>query len=119
MAKLDQIADPELRAAAQGAHAALRGGDPAGAVRICAATYERYLRAHPSLLAFVKQGRRLSPSNWPRLGTRLTLEPGRVPEITVERDRFAFSEAATIYEFTVDSIVAGQAFVTGAPDTAE
>ncbi len=116
MAKLDQIADPELRAAAQSAHAALRGGDATSAVRTCAAAYERYLRAHPALLAFVKQGRRLSPSNWPRLGTRLTLEPGRAPEITVERDRFAFSEAATIYEFTVDSIVAGQVFTADRAD---
>jgi hypothetical protein len=64
----------------------------------------------------VQQGRRLSPANWPRLGTRLTLEPGKPPAITVERDRFAFSEAATIYEFTVDSIVAGQAFTA---DSAE
>ena len=61
-------------------------------------------------MAFVKGGGRLSPNNWPRLGTRLILESDRPPEITVERERFAFSEAATVYEFTVDSIVAGQAF---------
>ena len=62
----------------------------------------------PALLDFVKRGGRLSPANWPRLGTRIVLEPGKLPENTLERERFAFSEAATVYEFTVDSIVAGQ-----------
>lgn len=122
MAKIDQIADPELRAAAERARAALRAGDPAAAIRACTAAYEQYLRAHPALPAFVKRGGRLSPANWPRLGTRLILEPGQLPEIVVERERFAFSEAATIYEFAVDSIVAGQSFTgdtAAESDTAE
>lgn len=110
MANLSGVADPDLHGELEQARAALRAGDFAGAIRTCAAAYQRFLRAHPALLDFVKRGGRLSPMNWPRLGTRIVLEPSKLPEITLERERFAFSEAATVYEFTVDSIVAGQAW---------
>jgi hypothetical protein len=110
MAKPEQIEDPALRTLVGQARDALRSGDSSSAVRACADAYQRYLRAHPALERFVKQGGRLSPGNWPRLGTRLTLAPGEPPQITFSRERFAFSEAATIYEFTIDSIVAGQQF---------
>lgn len=111
MAKPEQIVDADQRSLVEQAHTALRAGDPTTTVRLCSDAYVRSLRSHPALESYVQQAGRLSPLNWPRLGTQLTMLLDQPPSIRLERDRYAFSEAATIYEFTVDSIVAGQRFV--------
>ncbi|MGI8552935.1 MAG: hypothetical protein ACR2PL_19430 [Dehalococcoidia bacterium] len=106
MVKLDQIRDEELRHELQAARQAMRSGDHTEAVRRCVSAYERFLGAHPEL---IKQQagpmNRLAPLMWPRLGANLSVSEG-VPSFDWHRDRFGLAEAATYYEFTVDSLVA-------------
>ena len=109
MAKPDQIQDEELRAEVLAARQAMRSGDHSEAVRRCVGAYGSFLRTRPELL---KQPagpqNRLAPMMWPRLGANLTPVDG-VPNFEWHRERFSLSEAATYYEFTVDSLVANGA----------
>ena len=109
MAKADQIQDVGLRAEVLAARQAMRSGNHSEAVRRCVSAYGSFLTAHPDLL---KQPagpqNRLAPMMWPRLGANLKTADG-VPGFEWHRDRFSLSEAATYYEFTVDSLVANGA----------
>jgi hypothetical protein len=115
VARPEAIVDPELRGLVEQARAALRAGEAAQAVRLCATAYGRFLRTHPDVASLLARGGRLSPQSWPRLGTHVVLPPGGPPEVALERERFAFSEAATVYEFTAEAIVAGQRSAGPAP----
>jgi hypothetical protein len=109
MAKPDQIQDEKLRQEVLAARQAMRAGDHTGAVRHCASAYGSFLGSHPDLLS--KPGgpqNRLAPMMWPRLGANLTTANG-VPDFEWRRERFSLAEAATYYEFTVDSLVANGA----------
>lgn len=109
MSKPDQIKDESLRDGVLAARQAMRAGEHTEAVRCCVSAYERFLAAHADLLKQpAGMGNRLAPAMWPRLGANLTVADG-LPSFEWHRERFSLSEAATYYEFTVDSLVANGA----------
>jgi hypothetical protein len=103
--KLDRIQDETLRDSLAGAHSSLRSGDYPDVVRRAANAYLELLRRKPELLEGMMG--RMRVMMFPRLGARL--EPGGSeggqPSLVWDRETFAFSEAATYFEFAVDQLV--------------
>ncbi|MDO8614124.1 MAG: hypothetical protein Q7T33_00110 [Dehalococcoidia bacterium] len=101
--KVDRIQDETLRKSLAEAHDALRSGDYATVVRHASGAYLELLRRNPEL----PQGQAALRSIlfFPRLGVRLIQDSQGRPELIYDRDKFIFSEAATYFEFAVDSLV--------------
>ena len=101
--KVDRIKDEQLRESMAAAHASLRSGDYLDVVRRVADAYLELLRRKPDLLEGMMG--RMRVMQFPRLGARLEREDGKPPEVRWDRETFGFSEAATYFEFAVDSLV--------------
>lgn len=111
MPKPDQVANPDLRAKLEAAHAQMRSGDGTAATRTLAAAYLAMLAIKPSMLneTFEMRPGVTIPlvMRWPALGANLSLasvQEGK-PVIDFTRERFAVSEAITYYEFTLESAI--------------
>ena len=101
--KVGRIKDEQLRESMAAAHASLRSGDYADVVRRSADAYLELLRRKPELLEGMMG--RVILMQFPRLGARMERKEGEPPEVQWDRETFAFSEAATYFEFAVDSLV--------------
>jgi len=101
--KLDRISDEKLRVSLSTAHASLRSGDYVDVVQRCADAYLELLRRKPELLEGMMG--RMRVMMFPRLGARLEAQEGGLPKLEWDRERFAFSEAVTYFEFAVDQLV--------------
>ena len=101
--KVDRIKDEQLRESMAAAHASLRSGNYADVVRRASDAYLELLRRKPELLEGLMG--RIRVMQFPRLGARMEREEGKPPEVQWDRETFAFSEAATYFEFAVDSLV--------------
>ena len=101
--KVDRIKDEQLRESMAAAHSSLRSGNYADVVRRAADAYLELLRRKPELLEGLMG--RIRVMQFPRLGVRMEREEGKPPEVQWDRETFAFSEAATYFEFAVDSLV--------------
>ena len=101
--KLDRIADAKLRESLAVAHASLRSGEYLDVVQRCADAYLELLRRKPELLEGMMG--RMRVVMFPRLGARLEPQGGGQPRLEWDRERFAFSEAVTYFEFAVDQLV--------------
>ncbi len=101
--KVDRIKDEQLRESMAAAHASLRSGNYADVVRRAADAYLELLRRKPELLEGMMG--RVILMQFPRLGARMERKEGEPPEVQWDRETFAFSEAATYFEFAVDQLV--------------
>ena len=102
--KVDRIQDEQLRESMAAAHAALRSGDYLDVVRRAADAYLELLRRKPEMLEGMMG--RMRVMMFPRLGAKLEREEeGKFPTVKWDRETFALSEAATYFEFAVDSLV--------------
>ena len=101
--KVERIKDEQLRESMAAAHASLRSGDHLDVVQRAADAYLELLRRKPDLLEGMMG--RMRVMMFPRLGAKLEREEGKAPEVKWDRKAFAFSEAATYFEFAVDSLV--------------
>jgi hypothetical protein len=101
--KLERITDDKLRQSLATAHASLRAGDYADVVQRCADAYLELLRRKPELLEGMMGRMRIMM--FPRLGARLEPQEAGLPKLEWDRERFAFSEAVTYFEFAVDQLV--------------
>jgi hypothetical protein len=115
MPKPEQVADAELRALIESAHAQMRGGKATDAVKTLTTAYLKLLAIKPELLEQTiepRPGRKMpAVMRWPALGANLTLESvlRKQPHIEFIRDRFSVSEAITYYEYTLESAIAAGA----------
>jgi hypothetical protein len=101
--KLERIKDDELRGSLTQAKASLRSGDHSDVVHRASDAYVALLNRKPELLQGPMAMR--SILFFPRLGAHLVQEADGSPRVVFDREEFTFSEAATYYEFAVDSLV--------------
>jgi hypothetical protein len=101
--KTARIKDPDARQEMEAAGAALKAGDYHRVVVLSANAYANLLRANPEMLQGANQLR--SILFFPRLGAHLVVNAEGRPEVRLDREQFAFSEAVTYFEFAVDCLV--------------
>lgn len=101
--KTDRIQDESLRRSMEEAKDALKSGDYKKVVDLTANAYAELLRRKPEMTQGVQQIRNVM--FFPRLGAHIQLTSNGQPEVVYEREKFAFSEAVTYLEFTVDSLI--------------
>jgi hypothetical protein len=93
-----------LRASMAEAHSSLRAGEYKDVVQRAADAYLELLRRKPELMEGMIG--RFRVMMFPRLGARLDPVEGQAqPDLTWDRETFAFSEAVTYFEFAVDALV--------------
>jgi len=102
-AKTDKIQDEGLRRSLEEAQAALKSGDYRKTVDLSAAAYVELLKRKPDMLQGVAQFRNVL--FFPRLGAHLVVNSDGLPEVVYDREKFAFSEAITYWEFAVDNLL--------------
>jgi hypothetical protein len=124
MVSVSEVIDPLLREPLEEAESALDDGDYATSVRRCVAAYACLIERRPDMiiaprvpgsaaggaggggLGGVGQG---APRPWPSdHGVRFALEDDGKPTLTVAKERFTLSEAATYFEYTLDMVVRAQ-----------
>ena len=101
--KVDRIQDKALRGSLAGAQAALKAGDYKQVVELSSAAYVELLKRNPEMLQGQQQF--MNVIFFPRLGAHLVVNNDGQPEIVWDREKFAFSEAVTYFEFAVDRLL--------------
>jgi hypothetical protein len=120
-----------MRQALLEAEQALDGGEYRAAVEACVAAYTRLIELHPDLLIPPRLSHSVaapqlgpsggstgppggvlvpgSPRPWPSdHGVRLDVVEGQPPRLTLTKDHFTLSEAATYVEYTLDMALRAQ-----------
>jgi hypothetical protein len=131
VARPADVRDEPLRQALLQAERALDEGEYRAAVEACVAAYERLVELRPDMLipprfshsaAPPQLGRPGAPAGppggvlvpgaarpWPSdHGVRLDVVEGQPPRLTLTKERFTLSEAATYVEYTLDMALRAQ-----------
>lgn len=109
MARLDAIADPDLRALLQQARDEMRAGQAGAAVHACSDAFLKLIALQPDILKEVVRPRGVATRTvllFPRLGANYSESATGEPAVEFEREEFAVTEAMMYYEFTLDTVIA-------------
>ena len=116
MAKPTDLIDPFLQKMLVEAEQALDTGDYLQTVRKCVEVYNRIAEQRPEMILkppnqlmplprarSVREGRRNALTPWPvRLGVGISFDENDKPRLTLEKEDFSMSEAASYFEYTLD-----------------
>jgi hypothetical protein len=117
-----------MREALAEAESALDDGDYLRCVRQCVAAYCRLIDVRPDMIVAPRFAHASSPPQsapagggalggvgmgaprpWPSdHGVRFAMDEGQKPTLTIAKERFTLSEAATYFEYTLDMVLRSQ-----------
>jgi hypothetical protein len=127
-----EVSDAPMRTALADAELALDDGDYFGSVRHSVAAYRRLIEVRPDMIiaprfahstAPPQLGRggpgggggalggvgMAAPRPWPSdHGVSFAMADGEQPSLTIAKERFTLSEAATYFEYTLDMVLRAQ-----------
>jgi hypothetical protein len=119
MARPSDVADPALRELILSAERAIDDGDYASAVRSAMQAYSMLIEQRPDVIinprTFIprpsseRQFGTFPVRPWPDVcGVDLVFPDGERPYLQAQKERFTFSDAVTVMEYTLDTAVRAQ-----------
>jgi hypothetical protein len=119
MARPTDVADPELRELIVSAEAAIEAGEYGAAVRSAMRAYTLLIERRPDMIvnprtfmprpSTEREFGTFPVRPWPDVcGVDLVLEADAMPFLRPTKERFTFSDAVTVMEYTLDTAVRAQ-----------